>query len=97
MRQRLVVEDRDGSRIDMIADSYFVQLLRDYENAVRLGDGFIDSVCEGLGRHPRYVHAFENMLDREDNPERRKIIERILLEYEFLSAFRLMDNEEEGY
>lgn len=97
MRQRLVVENRDGSRLDMIADSYFVQLLRDYENAVKMGDVFIDSVCEGLGRNPRYVHAFENMLEREENPARRKMIERILLEYEFLSAFRLMETEEDGF
>jgi len=97
LRQRVVLEKTDGTRMDMIADSYFIQLLSDFEKAVLHGDDYIDSVSTGLGRHPRYVKAFEHMLEEEAEPFRRRLIERILLEYEFISAFQLMDTEEEGF
>ena len=97
MRQRLVVRNSDGSQLDMIADSYFVALMRDFEKALGQDDRVMDMISEALERNPRYVRAFEHMLEREMDPERIKLIERILLEYEFSTAFQMMDTEEEGF
>lgn len=95
VRQRLSLELPEGGKLDMIADSYFVQLMHDLDLAMVHGDPFIDNVCNGLGHHPHYVRAFEYLLEREGDPERRMMIERILLEYELLSAFCLLESEKD--
>lgn len=97
MRQRVSLEMPEGRKLDMIADSYFVQLLHDLDLALVHGDPFVDNVCSGLSHHPQYVRAFENLLEWEDNPARRTLIERVLLEYELLSAFCLLETEKERY
>ncbi len=97
MRCRIVLERSDGSRLNMIADSYFVEILRDFDNVIRRGEQYMDSLCSSLERYPQYIRAFEHMLEREEDPVRQRLIERILLECEFMSAFRMMETDEEGY
>lgn len=97
MRRRVEFNNPDGTRLTMIADSSFVHLLSDYERAVKGGQECIETICRGLERYPIYVRAFENMLEREENPERKRLLEMILLEYEFLSAFNLFEQDGEGF
>ena len=78
----------------MIADSGFVALMRDFENAAqdRNPSERLNDVCQGLREHPHHVRAFEHMLERETDHTRRRMIERLLVEYEFQSIFELLDD-----
>jgi hypothetical protein len=90
----LTLEVGGGTKLDMIADSGFVSLLRDFDNAVvdRDPSDRLADVCRGLRAHPHYVRAFEDMLEREPDRVRRRLLERLLVEYEFQSIFELLSD-----
>lgn len=97
MRCKIVLDQPDGNKLSMIADSDFVGILKDYEKVLAGGEEGLDSLCSSLERYPHYLKAFECMLEREEDPERIRLIERILLECEFMSVFRMMEADDEAY
>lgn len=96
MRLRIVLDGPDGNKLNMIADSHFVGLLKHYEKVAAGGGESLDTLCSSLESNPQYLRAFEYMLEREEDPERRRLIERILLECELMSAFRMIEPDDDN-